>query len=86
LPCIKKVSVKKCHLAGPIEKLATTFLGALYGTLLRKWCKKCITISGILRLTHLMKLYSKLQALPEKRTSSAAALSEKEYKKIVEVF
>jgi hypothetical protein len=27
----------------------------------------------------------KLQALPEKRTSSAAALSEKEYKKIVEV-
>jgi hypothetical protein len=21
---------KKCHLAGPIEKLATTFLGALY--------------------------------------------------------
>jgi hypothetical protein len=30
LPCIKKVSVKKCHLAGPNEKLATTFLGALY--------------------------------------------------------
>jgi hypothetical protein len=30
LPCIKKVSVKKCHLAGPIEKLATTFLSALY--------------------------------------------------------
>jgi hypothetical protein len=28
----------------------------------------------------------KLQALPEKRTSSAAALSEKEYKKIVQVF
>jgi hypothetical protein len=24
------VSVKKCHLAGPIEKLATTFLGALW--------------------------------------------------------
>jgi hypothetical protein len=71
--------------------------GVVKHTLLRKWCKKCITISGILRLTHLMKLYSKhreardatrrkLQALPEKRTSSAAALSEKEYKKIVQVF
>jgi hypothetical protein len=34
LPCIKKVSVKKCHLAGPIEKLATTFLGALYEVLI----------------------------------------------------
>jgi hypothetical protein len=27
---MKKVFVKKCHLAGAIEKLATTFLGALY--------------------------------------------------------